>query len=150
MSLQNDIEAVVKSVDLELYDTVIVNENEETIFRVSVISNEVEDGKRKGVSLDECVELTHLISPLLDVTPPVSGEYRLEVGSPGIERKLTTLEHFKKSVGENVSLVLGEKEKIRGKLVKVEGNKLFVEADGEIHEVDFNTVKKAKTYFEWK
>ncbi|WP_457748727.1 ribosome maturation factor [Sulfurimonas sp.] len=150
MSLQGDIESVVKSVDLELYDTVVVNENDETIFRVSVISSEIENGKRKGVSLDACVELTHLISPLLDVTPPVSGEYRLEVGSPGIERKLTTLEHFKKSLGENISLLLDEKEKLKGKLVKIEGNKLFIEKDGEMHEVDFNAIKKAKTYFEWK
>ncbi|WP_457749168.1 ribosome maturation factor [Sulfurimonas sp.] len=150
MSLQNDIESVVKSVDLELYDTVVVNENNETIFRVSVISPEIENAKRKGVSLDACVELTHLISPLLDVTPPVSGEYRLEVGSPGIERKLTTLEHFKKSIGENISLLLDEKEKLKGKLVKIEGNKLFIEKDGEMHEVDFNAIKKAKTYFEWK
>ena len=150
MSLQSDIESVVTSVDLELYDTVIVNENDETIFRVSVISNELEGGKRKSVSLDKYVELTHLISPLLDVTPPVSGEYRLEVGSPGIERKLTTLDNFKKSVGENVSLLLDEKEKLKGKLLKVEGNKLFVEKEGRVQEVDFNAVKKAKTYFEWK
>jgi len=150
MSLQSDIESIVKSVDLELYDTVIVNENDETIFRVSVISPEIEEGKRKGISLDACVELTHLISPLLDVTPPVGGEYRLEVGSPGIERKLTTLDNFKKSVGENISLLLDEKEKYKGKLVKVEGNKLFVEKEGQAEEIDFNTVKKAKTYFEWK
>ncbi|QOP43139.1 ribosome maturation factor [Sulfurimonas sediminis] len=149
MSLQGDIASVVKSVDLELYDTVVVNENDETIFRISVISPEIENGKRKGVSLDACVELTHLISPLLDVTPPVSGEYRLEVGSPGIERKLTTLEHFKKSLGENVSLLLDEKVKIKGRLSKVEGNRLFVEKEGQTEEIDFNAVKKAKTYFEW-
>jgi len=149
MSLQNDINSLVASVGLELYDAVIVSEGEETIYRVNVISKEVEDGKRKGVSLDECVELTHLISPLLDVTPPVSGNYRLEVGSAGIERKLTTLEHFKKSIGENVSLVLGEKEKLRAKLSKVEGKKLFFENDDAVTEVDFNDIKKAKTYFEW-
>jgi len=150
MSLQSDIESVIKSVGLELYDTVIVNENDETIFRVSVISNDFEEGKRKSVSLDEYVELTHLISPLLDVTSPVSGEYRLEVGSPGIERKLTKLDNFKKSVGENISLLLDEKEKIKGNLLKVEGNKLFVEKDDTVQEVDFNNIKKAKTYFEWK
>ncbi|WP_457744203.1 ribosome maturation factor [Sulfurimonas sp.] len=149
MSLNSDIESIVKSVGLELYDAVIVNENDETIFRVSVLSSEIVDEKRKGISLDECVELTHLISPLLDVTPPVSGEYRLEVGSPGIERKLTTLAHFKKSVGDNLSLLLNEKEKIKGKLIKVEGNKLFLQKDDEIVEIDFNDVKKARTYFEW-
>jgi len=149
MSLNSDIESIVKSVGLELYDTVIVNENDETIFRVSVLSTEVEDTKRKGVSLDECVELTHLISPLLDVTPPVSGEYRLEVGSPGIERKLMTLAHFKKSIGHNISFLLSEKDKLKAKLVKVEGNKLFLQKDDEIVEIDFNDVKKARTYFEW-
>jgi len=149
MSLNSDIKSMVASVDLELYDTVIVNEHDETIFRVSVISPEFEDGKRKGVPLEQYVELTHLISPLLDVTPPVSGEYRLEVGSPGIERKLTTLEHFKKSVGENVNIVSGEKEKTKGKLLQVEGNSLFIETDEGIKEIDFSDVKKAKTYFEW-
>lgn len=149
MSLTSDIESIVKSVGLELYDTVVVNENDETIFRVSVISNEIVDNKRKGVTLDECVELTHLISPLLDVTPPVSGEYRLEVGSPGIERKLTSIEHLKKSLFENVSLLLEDKEKIKAKLVGVDGNKLSFETDEGIREVDYSDVKKARTYFEW-
>jgi len=149
MSLQSDINSLVESVGLELYDAVIVNEGEETIYRINIISKEIENAKRKGVSLDECVELTHLISPLLDVTPPVSGEYRLEVGSAGIERKLTTLEHFKKSVGDNVSLVFGEKEKLKAILVQVNGKELLFEKDDEKFEVDFDDVKKAKTYFEW-
>jgi ribosome maturation factor RimP len=149
MSLQNDIKALVSSVDLELFDTSIVNENEDTIFRVSVISTEMKDGKRAGVSLDKCVELTHLISPLLDVTPPVSGDYRLEVGTPGIERKLTTLRQFELSVGEKVSLVAAEKAKYMGLLTKVEGSQLFLEIDGEVVAINFNDVVKARTYFEW-
>jgi len=149
MSLESDITSLVKSVDLELYDTVIVNEGEDTIYRISVISNEFENEKRKSVSLDKCVELTHLISPLLDVTPPVSGDYRLEVGSPGIERKLITLEHFKKSIGENISLVYGEKEKLKAKLIKIDGKNIFLIKDDEEYEINFNDIKKAKTYFEW-
>ncbi|MCD6433047.1 MAG: ribosome maturation factor [Sulfurimonas sp.] len=149
MSLQSDINSLVKSVDLELYDTTVVNENDETIYRVSVISTEIKDGKRAGVSLDSCVELTHLISPLLDVTPPVSGDYRLEVGTPGIERKLTNIGNFSKSIGEKVSLLLNDKEKIRGILTKVEGSKIFVDVEQEISEVEFNDIVKAKTYFEW-
>jgi ribosome maturation factor RimP len=149
MSLESDINSLVKSVNLELYDTVIVNENEETIYRVSVISPEREEGKRKGVSLDECGELTHLISPLLDVTPPVSGDYRLEVGTAGIERNLRSLEHFKKSVGEKVSLLCSDKSKVRGLLENVDGNRITVQTDDETVTVDYNDITKAKTYFEW-
>jgi len=149
MSLQSDINSLVKSMDLELYDTTIVNEGDDTIYRVSVISKEIKDGKRAGVSLDACVELTHLISPLLDVTPPVSGDYRLEVGSPGIERKLTTLNHFKLSIGEKVSILCEDKTKYKAPLTKVEGSKIFLDVDSEIVEIEFNDITKAKTYFEW-
>jgi len=149
MSLESDINSLVKSVDLELYDTVVVSENDETIYRISVISTEVKDGKRAGVSLDTCVELTHLISPLLDVTPPVSGDYRLEVGTAGIERKLMNINHFKKSIGEKVSLLHSGKEKTRGVLTKVEGSKIFVQTEDEEVVVEFNDIIKAKTYFEW-
>lgn len=150
MSLESDVNSLVQSVDLELYDTNIVNENDETIYRVSVISTKKDDnGKREGVSMDACVELTHLISPLLDVTPPVSGEYRLEVGTPGIERKLTTLEHFKKSIGEKVNVQTLSKEKYRGILKKVRNNTIYIEIDGEEKELEFNDIVKARTYFEW-
>lgn len=149
MSLEGDIKSLIKSMDLELYDASIVSEGEETIYRIGVLSNEFENGKRKGVSLDTYVELTHLISPLLDVTPPVSGEYRLEVGSPGIERKIITLDHFKKSIGEKVFLQVSERGKVRGVLQKVEGSVIFIITDTETLEINFNDISKAKTYFEW-
>ncbi|MBT5934331.1 ribosome maturation factor [Sulfurimonas sp.] len=149
MSLQSDIESVIKSVGLELYDATVVSENDETIYRVSIISSEMQDSKRKGVSLDTCVDVTHLISPLLDVTPPVSGEYRLEVGTAGIERKLANINHYKKSIGERVSLLCTDKVKVRGILLNVEGSKITVKTEDEEVQVEFNDVVKAKTYFEW-
>ncbi|PNV84275.1 MAG: ribosome maturation factor [Sulfurimonas sp.] len=149
MSLEKDIESFVKSVGLELYDISIVNDGEDSIYRVSVISNEIENEKRKSVSLDECVNLTHLISPLLDVTPPVSGDYRLEVGSPGIERKITTIKQFGLCIGEKVAISLKSKEKLKGTLLKVEDSKIFLDVDNEEIVVDFGEISKAKTYFEW-
>ncbi len=149
MSLEKDIESFVKSVGLELYDISVVREGEDTIYRVSVLSNEMQNERKRSVTLDECVNLTHLISPLLDVTPPLSGDYRLEVGSPGIERKISTLKQFEMSVGEMVSLVLKSKDKIKAKLLRVEDSKIILDADGEEVSVDFPQIVKAKTYFEW-
>jgi len=149
VSLEKDIESVVKSVGLELYDISVVNDGGDSIYRVSIISNEIENEKRKNVSLDECVELTHLISPLLDVTPPVSGDYRLEVGSPGIERKIATIKQFELSTTEKVILTLKSKEKLTGTLIRVEGSKIFLDVNGEESAVDFSEISKAKTFFEW-
>jgi len=143
MSLESDIKTMVESIGLKLYDTAIVTENDETIYRISVSVN-------GGVSMEQCVEATHLISPLLDVTPPVSGEYRLEVSSPGIERKLKTLEHFKNSIGEKVVISTIDKAKLRGELLRVEGKNIIVD-DNELGElvVAFKDISKARTFFEW-
>ena len=143
MSLESDIKNMVESIGLTYYDAVILSENGATIYRVSVTAP-------GGVTLEQCVEATHLISPLLDVTPPVSGEYRLEVSSPGIERKLKTLDHFAGSVGEKVALTTGAKEQYRGVLLRVEDGTIVID-DAEVGEtaVAFSDVAKAKTYFEW-
>ncbi|MEA1920889.1 MAG: ribosome maturation factor RimP [Campylobacterota bacterium] len=143
MSLEKDIKTMLSSIGLSLYDTTITSEHEEAIYRVSVTSSE-------GVSMDKVVEATKLISPLLDVTPPMSGEYRLEVSSPGIERKLMTLSHIVSSVGENVALTMKDKTKYRGELLSVNDNDITLRdaESGEIT-VSFNDLNKAKTYFEW-
>ena len=134
---------------MELYDISTVSEFDETIYRIAVLSTEIVDGKRAPVGLDRCAELSRMISPLLDVTPPVSGDYRMEVGSPGIERKLHTLKHYLLSIGERVSLLLDDKTKIRGILTKVSDSKIFVNVDGEEISTDYSQINKAKTYFEW-
>ena len=120
MSLEKDVKSMVESIGLTLYDTSVVSENDETIYRVNVMSKD-------GVSMDMCVEATKLLSPLLDVTPPVSGEYRLEVSSPGIERKLKTLSHFQHSIGEKVKITTVDQLKIRGVVLGVEGDVITVD-----------------------
>lgn len=142
MSLEQDIKNLVASIGLHVYDTAIVSENGETIYRINVVGE-------GGTSLDQCVEATRLLSPMLDVTPPVQGEYRLEVSSPGIERKLRTLEHFRFSVGEKVKMTLQDKSKIRGALKAVDGETITLETDEGIRDVRFDSVVKAATYFEW-
>ena len=143
MSLESDIKKMVESVGLSLYDTAIVNENENTIYRVSVTAP-------GGVSLDQCANLSHLISPLLDITAPISGDYRLEVSSPGIERRLKTVDHFIQSIGEKVSATTIEKEKIEGELIAANSDDITIRTkeDGE-KTVPFRSINKAKTYFEW-
>lgn len=149
MALENDIEALVNSLDLELYDISILKDNEDTIYRVSVVSNKIDNGKREGVSLDKCVELSHLISPLLDVNPPISSDYRLEVGSAGIERKIATLKQYIQSIGEKVSITLKDKTKHNGTLLDVQGSNIIIKSDDDVITVEYPQISRAKTYFEW-
>lgn len=142
--IEASIDALLQQSGARLYDTQIVTENDETIYRVYVYVP-------GGVSLDQCVTFTHLISPLLDVTPPMQSAYRLEVSSPGIERALKRFEHFIYSVGENIALVLKDKSKVRGKLLSADdaSQTLQIESETGVQTVKFDQVAKAKTYFEW-
>ena len=143
MSLEKEIEAVVESAGAKLYDIGTFNENGETIYRVSIIGK---DGK---TDLNQCVEITHLLSPLLDVTPPISGEYRLEVSSPGVERKLKNKKHYELSKGENIELKLFSTERVKGKLIDVKEDSIILATEFGEEEFDFDDISQAKTYFEW-
>ncbi|MGB5965391.1 MAG: ribosome maturation factor RimP [Sulfurimonadaceae bacterium] len=144
MSLESDIKSMVESLDLTIYDIVTVSENEETIYRVNISSPNA-----GGVTMDQVVQVTKMISPLLDVTAPVSGDYRLEVSSPGIERKLRTLAHFQCAIGEKVRMITLDKTKYRGVLKSVDGETITIESEEGDANVSFKDIAKAATYFEW-
>jgi ribosome maturation factor RimP len=147
VSLEHDIKAVVESQGLLLYDATVTSSpvNGEKIYELLLMR-----ANKAPVSLDECAHISNLISPLLDVTPPVSGEYRLEVGTPGIERKLKNIEHFAHSINELVKVTLLDGTHYMGTLLHVEGKTITLksENEGEVR-FDFDEVTKARTYFEW-
>ncbi len=137
-----NLKALCKEAEVELYDSELVSENGKKIYRIYIM-------KEGGVSLEDCAKLSEILSPIFDVEPPVSGEYFLEVSSAGLERKLSTLEHFEKSVGEMLKITTSEKEKIQGKLLKVEGENIFLQDEKAEICIEFSQVKKAKTFIEW-
>ncbi|MBS4241238.1 ribosome maturation factor RimP [Campylobacter vulpis] len=137
-----NLKALCEEAGVKLYDSELVSENGKKIYRIYIM-------KEGGVNLDDCARLSEILSPIFDVEPPVNGEYFLEVSSAGLERKLSTLEHFEKSVGEMLKITTNEKEKIQGKLVKVEGENIFLQDDGREICIEFSQVKKAKTFIEW-
>jgi len=51
------------------------------------------------LTIDDCVEISRAVSPLLDVEDPVRGSYNLEISSPGIARPLVRPEDFERHAG---------------------------------------------------
>ncbi|HEC1878269.1 TPA: ribosome maturation factor RimP [Campylobacter jejuni] len=138
-----NLKALCKEAGLSFYDDELVSENGKKIYRVYVM-------KEGGVNLDDCARLSEILSPLFDVEPPVNGEYFLEVSSCGLERKLTKLEHFKKSMNELVKITTNEKEKIEAKILSVENENINLQTlDNEKVTLKFSDIKKARTFVEW-
>lgn len=65
---------------------------------------ERQDGR--GITTDDCVTASRLISVLLDIEDPIPGSYTLEVSSPGLDRPLVKREDYKKFAGSKVKLKL--------------------------------------------
>lgn len=92
---------------LDIWDIQFVKEGTDWYLRIFI-------DKDGGVSIDDCVDLTHAITKPLDDADPISQSYLLEVSSPGVERELVTDAHFDKYVGSNVMLrLIRPVEKVR-------------------------------------
>ncbi|MBZ7961487.1 ribosome maturation factor RimP [Campylobacter molothri] len=145
-----NLEALCKEANLELYDSELVSENGKKIYRIYVMNPLNEKGERAGINLDDCARLSEILSPIFDVEPPVSGEYFLEVSSCGLERKLSKIEHFEKSIHELVKITTNEKEKIEAKILSVENENINLQTlDNEKITLKFNDIKKARTFVQW-
>ena len=138
----DSIEKIIQSLGASLYDIEVVSEFDETIFRVMIT-------KQGGVNLDDCAEVSRELSLFLDVNPPIENEYRLEVSSPGIERKLINPKHFIQSIGEKVKLKIAEVGQVIGLLKDANEKDITVETDGEMKTFTYSQINKARTYFEW-
>ena len=141
--MRDKIEAIVESFGVKFYDIQSVTESERKIFRVYITSPD-------GITLDICAKISNVLSPILDLEPPLLGNYFLEVSSPGIERKLKTIEHFRGSIGELVKINLFSTEKVDGRVVQVDGNKITIRESGEEEiEINYDDISSAKTYYNW-
>lgn len=141
--MQNfDLASIISQCGVKLYDSELTSQNSRTIYRVYIIK----DG---GVSLEDCEKVSRVLSPIFDVMAPVEGEYFLEVSSPGLERKLSKIEHFALSLGEEVKITLNDKSVFIGKIISVDGEMItFSNNDGK-SKFSFNEIKKAKTFIQW-
>jgi len=137
------IKKIIEENGAVFYDSEVVSENNNRIFRIYITAKD-------GVTLDMCAKISRIISPILDLEPPLNGAYTLEVSSPGIERTLKKDEHFRGSIGENVKIKLINTDKIIGQLASYDGKTMEVlEDDGERTKIDIEDIDKARTYYKW-
>ncbi len=104
--------------------------------------------KPDGIGLDDCEKVSLAVSALLDVEDPVPGQFDLEVSSPGLDRKLTKIEHFQRFKGEIVKVhmrfPIEGRKRFRGTLVSSDDENIVVNVDGESHTLPMATIDTAR------
>lgn len=91
------VEPFAEELGLRIWDVRFLKEGSSWFLRIFI-------DKDGGVSIDDCVDLTHAINGPLDEADPIEQAYFLEVSSPGVERDLVRDEHFTAYIGEKIKV----------------------------------------------
>ena len=139
-ALQELIEPAVTALGLELWGLEFHSSGRQSTLRIFI------DGP-DGVTVDDCARVSHQVSGILDVEDPIQEQYMLEVSSPGMERPLFTLEHFKAYAGHQVQLRLRVpfegRRKFKGLLNGVEGDEVLLVVDDEEYLLPVDYIDRA-------
>lgn len=74
----------------------------------------------RGVSLDEVAVASQAVSEVLDSSDVLGDEpYTLEVSSPGVDRPLTEIRHWRRSTGRLVHVTLRDGREVTGRVLAV-------------------------------
>ena len=99
------------------------------------------------LNLDQVTAVTREISDLLETHPALGDQpFTLEVTSPGIDRPLTQLRHWKKNHGRLVSAICIDGREIKGRIGEIE---LGVVVIGEL-QIPLADIEKAMIEIEFK
>jgi ribosome maturation factor RimP len=131
----------VKAQGFELWGVEHLSQGRHSLLRIYI---DAED----GVTVDDCARVSEQVGSLLDVEEPVSGEYVLEVSSPGVDRRLFRLEQYPLFTGEEIEVRLRRpfegRRKYRGILRAIEGEEVVVLVDDHEYLLPYSEIERAQ------
>ena len=109
------------------------------------------------VGIEDCEAVSREVSAQLDVEDPISGNYTLEVSSPGVDRPLFTPEQFARFLGEQVKIGLklpqDGRRRLQGRIAAIEGERIDLEVEAKPEPqrvpVAFDNIEKARLVPDW-
>jgi len=135
------IEPVVEGLGYECVGVEYNSHPKHGLLRIFIDSDQ-------GVSMDDCTQVSHQVSGVLDVEDPITGEYNLEVSTPGLNRPLFKIGQFEQFVGHiaqvNLFKPVEGRRNIKGVIEKVEGDDVYLQQDGQVYKVPFQAMSKAR------
>ncbi len=127
------------------FDVVQIKSLDGKNSRILHIMAERPDG---SMSLDDCEAISRQVSAVMDVEDVISTAYRLEVGSPGIDRPLRNEAEYAKFAGHLVkvelALPVGGRKRFTGIVKTSTGGVLTLDVDGKDVEIPTVDVQAAK------
>lgn len=134
------VQPTIEALGLQLWGIEHLSQGKFSLLRIYIESDE-------GILIEDCEKVSRQVSALLDVEDPITGEYTLEVSSPGIDRPLFALDQFQQYIGETVNIKtrgpVNGRRKFKGTIAAVEDESVVVQIDGEDYSVPHGEIDKA-------
>jgi len=140
--LEELIRPVVEGLGFEFWGLEYLSLGKDSVLRVFI-----ETDAEKGIDVEDCATVSRQVSAIMDVEDPISGEYNLEVSSPGLDRPLFELSQYQRFMGSVVSLRLrvpfDGRRKFKGQLTGIEGDEVVLLVDNEEYLLPIELIEKA-------
>lgn len=165
-ALQDLIAPAVEACDVDLWGIEFIPQGKRSLLRIyidrpveagaePVVNEEGEVEEGRGIGVQDCVRVTQQVGAMLDVHDPISGEYALEVSSPGWDRPFFQLNQLQAYIGQTVVLRLisavENRRKFQAKLVSVDLENEMIQVEVEqqqILDIDSHNIDKANLIYQ--
>ena len=128
---------VAASCGLEIFDIQFRREELGWVLRVfidkpgaPVVAGRAGSAVVDGVTVDDCRNVSHEVSALLDVEEVIGHGFTLEVSSPGLDRPLRNADDYRRFAGCRVKIVMSEAvnglKHVEGRLQGLDGDDVVV------------------------
>ena len=111
------------------------------------------EAETRMVGIEDCEAVSREVSAQLDVEDPITGNYTLEVSSPGIDRPLFGAAQFARFVGESAKVTLklpqDGRRRLQGRILRVEGGTVVFDLDGAEFAAAAANIEKARLVPDW-
>ncbi len=139
--LDKIIRPIVIGLEYELVGIKYLPQGKHSLLRIYI------DNYDKQITVDDCAKISHQISGALDVEQLLSGQYQLEVSSPGLDRPLFSLADFLKFVGNEVQLKLSQpldkQRNISGTIESVTDDVIRIKQQAQVWDIEFGKINTA-------
>lgn len=141
--LQDLLEPVITGLGYEVVRILTIGQKNPTL---QIMIDRL-DGK--DITVEDCATVSRAVSTVLDEKDPIKDQYSLEVSSPGLDRPLTKIEHFKRFSGYEArietAVEVEKRKRFKGVLGNVdEQNRVHIDVDGTDYAIAFDDISKAK------
>ena len=148
------VEPVLRAHGVDGVEIIWQTQRGEHVLKLTVERQGTQASSGAGVNLDTCGEISRDLANAFDVSDVFPGHYRLEVGTPGLDRALYIAADYTRFSGRLAKLKLAEavdgQKVFEGRLRGLtEANEVKLEVADVERLIPFETVASARLVFEW-